>query len=131
MANFGLIWKILGFKVPGMECLPIMSKKDFGMKNSHYFNKNNAKSCKIVTVGPNTWLNHIIFRRLSQIMTFSPLPMGLLEICIEYVTSVCIEYVTSLCNKCYLPHYLYSRRKKMFQSTSFIIFKFIVVYIQN
>ena len=34
------IWKILGFKVPGMECLPIMSKIDFGVKNSHYFNKN-------------------------------------------------------------------------------------------
>ena len=123
MANFGLLWKILGFKVPRMECLPIMSKIDFGMKNSHYFNKNNAKSCKIVTVGPITWLNHIIFMRLSQNMTFSPLPMGLLEIC--------IEYYFSLCNKCYLPHYPYSRRKKMFQSTSFIIFKFIVVYIQN
>ena len=60
-------------------------------------------------------------------MIFSALPMGLLEIC--------IEYDFNLCNKCkvthYLPHYLYSRKKKMFQSTIFIILKFIVVYIQN
>ena len=54
---------------------------------------------------------------------------------------LCFKYSLNLHNKCntytcinvtyHVPHLLYSQRKKMFTSTIFVSFQFIIVHIRN